>query len=365
MVVLIVAIECSVVRNWLEFTDPVSLSWRYSALAARSQVCDKDLLLVGDSLIKHALIPSVMRNISGQRAENLGAARCPTLMTYFLLRRALEAGARPRAIVFNAKPAVLIGGLDFTQRYWQETLTARELIELFQMMPRCDYFAATLAGRALPSLRSRLEIRSHLLAVLRGDAGPLYEINRALWRNWKVNDGANVVLLESPYNGELTAKDAQNLHPNAFYADKSNAKAIYLLLTLAQQENIPVFWLLPPLSPNLQSVREQSRAERAYENFIRGYQARYPRTLSILDGRRAGYPAAVFTDATHLNARGAVSLSRSVAKVIARDGGDPALESIPEWITLEPWSERPAESMAALEDVETSRALVKAHPLLY
>ena len=28
MVVLIVAIECSVARNWLDFTDPVSLSWR-------------------------------------------------------------------------------------------------------------------------------------------------------------------------------------------------------------------------------------------------------------------------------------------------------------------------------------------------
>ena len=191
---------------------------------------------------------------------------------------------RPRAIVFNAKPAVLIGGPDFTQRYWQETLTARELIELFQMMPRCDYFAATLAGRVLPSLRSRLEIRSHLLAALRGDAGPLHEINRALWRNWKVNDGANVVLLQSPYNGELTAKDAQNLHPNAFYADKSNARAIHLFLTLAQQENIPVFLLLPPLSPNLQSAREQSGAAAG----LRALHPRLPGAISlhIVDPRR-------------------------------------------------------------------------------
>jgi len=364
MVFLIVAIECLIARNWLDFTDPVSLSWRYSALAARSQVCDKELLLVGDSLIKHALIPSVMRDVSGERAENLGAARCPTLMTYFLLRRSLEAGARPRAIVFNAKPAVLIGGPDFTQRYLQEALTARELIELFQMMPRCEYVASTLAGRVLPSLRSRLEIRSHLLAALRGDAGPLHEINRALWRNWTVNDGANVALPEPPYNGELTAKDAHGLRPDVFYADKSNAKAIDWLLTLAQQQNIPAFWLLPPLSPNLQSAREQSGAERAYENFIRVYQARYPRTLSILDGRRAGYPSAAFTDATHLNARGAISLSRTVAKVIAPERGDPALKSGPKWITLEPWSDRSAESGATLEDVETSRAIVKRTTLI-
>ena len=231
-------------------------------------------------------------------------------------------------------------------------------------MPRCDYFASTLAGRVLPSLRSRLEIRSHLLAALRGDAGPLHEINRALWRNWKVNDGANVVLPQTPYNGELTAKDAQNLHPNAFYADKSNAKAIDLFLKLAQEKNIPVFWLLPPLSPNLQSARDQSGAERAYENFIRGYQSRYPRTLSIVDGRTAGFPATAFTDATHLNARGAISLSRTVAKVIAPMRGDPALRSGPRWLTLEPWSDRSAESGVPLEDVETSRAIVKRATLI-
>ena len=48
---------------------------------------DQDLLFFGDSLIKHALIPSEVKAVSGEHAANLGAARCPTLMTYFLLRR--------------------------------------------------------------------------------------------------------------------------------------------------------------------------------------------------------------------------------------------------------------------------------------
>jgi hypothetical protein len=360
MVFLIVMIECAFARNWLDFTDPVSLSWRFSALAARSRVCDKDLLLVGDSLIKHALIPSVMCEVSGTRAENLGAARCPTLMTYFLLRRALEAGARPRAIVFNAKPAVLIGGPTFTQRYFQELLTVAELLRLFQTVRRSEFVVSTLAGRLLPSLRSRLEIRSHLLAVMQGDAGPLHEINRALWRNWTVNDGANVALPEPPYDGVLTAKDFKNLHPHFFYAEKSNSKAIDQLLKLAQQRNIPVFWLLPPLSPNLESERERSGAETAYENLIRGYQSRYPRTLSILDCRGASYPVAAFTDATHLNSKGAIALSRTVAKVIARQLGDLAAKSDPGWIKLDSWSDRSTKCEALPEDVETSRAMVKA-----
>ena len=38
MIGLIVAIECFVARNWLDFTDPVSLSWRYSAEAVQDGI---------------------------------------------------------------------------------------------------------------------------------------------------------------------------------------------------------------------------------------------------------------------------------------------------------------------------------------
>jgi hypothetical protein len=361
MVVLIALFESFIARNWLDFTDPVSLSWRYSALAASAHACDSDLLLVGDSLIKHALIPSVMAEVRGERIVNLGAARCPTSMTYFLLLRSLEAGAHPRAIVFNAKPAVLIGGPDFNQRYWQEVLTVSELSQLFGMMSRGEFVAATLAGRLLPSLRSRLEIRDHLLAALHAEAGPLHDINRALWRNWTLNEGANVVFPQTPFSGELTAKDLKNLHPQVFHAEKSNAKAIHRILQLAQDQNIPVYWLLPPLPPSLQSAREESGAEAAYDRFIEGYLARYLRTLWVLDGRHAGYPATAFADATHLNAKGAIALSRTVAKALASKGDNPSVEAkaITKWIALEPWPDHSDETSSPLEDVETSLAKVK------
>src|SRR5437764_12305231 len=84
---LIVAIEGHLGRNWLELSDPVSLSWRFSAQAARRDAPGRDLLCLGDSLAKHGLIPSVIERESGLRAVNLAAARCPTLMTYFLFRR--------------------------------------------------------------------------------------------------------------------------------------------------------------------------------------------------------------------------------------------------------------------------------------
>src|SRR5271163_2053591 len=60
MIGLIVAIECFVSRNWLDFTDPVSLSWRYSAEAVRTDSSGRELLCLGDSLVKHGLIPRVI-----------------------------------------------------------------------------------------------------------------------------------------------------------------------------------------------------------------------------------------------------------------------------------------------------------------
>ena len=35
---------------------------------------------------------------------------------------------------------------------------------------------------------------------------PLHDINRLLWRNWTVNDGANVASLHSGYHGELARR---------------------------------------------------------------------------------------------------------------------------------------------------------------
>jgi hypothetical protein len=168
----------------------------------------------------------------------------------------------------------------------------------------------------------------------------------------------------SSYDGVLTDKDMKGLHPHIFHAEKRNALAIDKLLKLAHEEDIRVFWLLPPLSPNLRSAREQSGAELAYETFICGYLSKHPRTLSILDGRGAGYPATAFADATHLNARGAVALSRSVAREIACEADGTGDEVDSRWITLERWSEGSADWKGTLEDVETSMALISGgHPV--
>ena len=355
MIGLIAAVECFVSRHWVDFSDPVSLSWRFSAEAAETEAPGCELLFLGDSLVKHGLVPSVIERATGRRAVNLSAARGPTLLTFSMLRRSLDAGARPAAIVVNAKPAVLMGGPEYDARYWQEVLTLREGLELLQMTRRTSFVVSTLVGRLLPSLRSRLEVQSNVLAALRGETDRLHAINRVLLRNWTVNGGANVVSADSRFQGDVTPDVARVLRTDHFYVDSTNAAAIDRLLGLAGERNIPVFWLMAPVSPNLQSLRDRSGSEDRYELFVRSIQERHPRSLTVLDARRAAYPSSFFCDATHLNATGAIALSRSVAAAIDTRLARPGPSAGPGWIALEPPTARPAASEVTLEDLETSK----------
>ncbi len=365
MIGLIVAIECFLARNWLDFTDPVSLSWRYSAAAVQTESPGCDLLCLGDSLIKHGLLPSVIEEGTGRRTANLSAARAPALLTYFLLRRALDAGARPRAIIMNAKPAVLLAGPEFNARYWQEVLTPRECLEFSLMTRNGPFMLATIVGRLLPSVRSRLEVQSHVLAAVRGETDRIPAINRVLLRNWTVNRGANVAAADPKRQDAAEPDIEQKLHPGLFFVDPTNAQGIERLLKLADTRDIPVFWLLTPLSPVLQTLRDQSGAEAAYEKFIRAFTERYPRLLTVLDARRGAYPSTLFADHTHLNVQGAIALSRAVAATLNPLLARPRSASGLAWVAVARPSEPPAASGVVIEDLEESRKTLSGNGAAY
>src|SRR5437016_3106661 len=105
--VLVAAVECALERSWLDLDDPVSLSWRLSARAAEREAPGCALLCMGDSLVKLSMIPQVLEAQTGLRAYNLAVARGPAPAAYFLLKRALRAGASPQAIVVDFKPSVM------------------------------------------------------------------------------------------------------------------------------------------------------------------------------------------------------------------------------------------------------------------
>ena len=360
MIGLLVAIEKPIARSWLDFSDPVSLSWRFSTEAARTQAPGSDLLCLGDSLAKHGIIPSLIEAESGLRTVNLAAARCPTVMTYYVFRRALDAGAHPAAIIINTKQAVLIGSPEYNAQYWPAVLSPRECLELGFISRRPETAAAALMGCLFPSLRSRLEIRSNLLAALGGHADPLHDINRLLWRNWTVNDGANVASLHSGYHGELSPEIEGRLHPSAFFVDRSNAEGIERALRLATERGIRVFWLLPPLSAGLEAMRDRSGSEARFEQWVRSYQAKYPRLVTVLDARRVVSDPTMFVDATHLGGRGAIALSHTVGKALKAELARPVSPSELRWIVLEASNDDPHAALTfPIEDIDQSRRILR------
>ncbi len=276
MLALVIGIEGFLFRHWIDLTDPVSLSWRYSAKAAESEARDSQLLCLGDSLVKHGLIPSVIERTSGLKAANLSAARGSTLLTYCLLRQVLDSGARPAALIINAKPAVLLGGPEFNARPWQEVLGLRDAPEMLQITRNAPFVASTLVGRLLPSLRARLEIQSAVMAAVRGETDRIRSINPVLWRNWTVNHGANVASAVPAYNGELSAEAERPFYTDIFHVDPANAEAIERILRLAAGRRIPIYWVLCPLSPTLQSRRDQSGADELHDRLLKSIVARTP-----------------------------------------------------------------------------------------
>jgi hypothetical protein len=354
-----VAIECSVARNWLDFIDPVSLSWRFSTEGVATIAARADLLCLGDSQIKHALVPSVIEQETGLSTANLSAARAPALLTYFLLCRALDSGIRPAAIIINTKPAVLLADPKFNARYWQEVLTASECLRLLRMTGDAPFVASAIVGRLLPSLRCRLEVRSNLLAALRGERDRIPVINRVLLRNWTVNRGANVVGPgTSPQQDDDEQEIERRLHPSLFHVDRNNVEALERLMQLAAERDIRVFWLLPPSAPTLQRLRDESGAETKFEQFVRSFAARYPRILTVLDGRRPGYKSELFTDLTHLNGQGAIALSRAVATAVGPALAHPRSSAAPGWIALSVPTDYQGGPDTDIEDLEQSKQAV-------
>jgi hypothetical protein len=358
MIVLVTAIECLVAGRGRDLCDPVSLSWRYSTRAARVDAPGCELLCVGDSLIKHGLVPSIIQHETGWKTTNLSAARAPTLMTYFLLRRALDAGARPRAIILNAKPAVLLANPEFNLRYWQEVLSARECAVLLGIDRRANFAFSLVAGRLLPSLRARLEVRSSLRAAILREKDPVLASNHVLWRNWTQNAGANI----SPADFSARAADINRVgslnRADLFFVDPSNFAGIESLVRLASERSIHVYWLLTPLAEGLQTMRDASGAEAEYERFIRSFQEQFPHIVTVLDARRAGFQAGCFADPTHLNRRGAIALSDMVSRAIVRDQVGTAARSTAVWTVLDPPPHHLLVPDPPLEDLDQSRRIL-------
>ncbi len=103
MAALIAAVECLAaprIRESEVFTR-VEKSWQAAARAADGFEGRAEILCFGDSLVKLGILPRVLEDRLGSAAFNLGVLGGQAPNSYFLLRKVLEKGNRPRALVVD------------------------------------------------------------------------------------------------------------------------------------------------------------------------------------------------------------------------------------------------------------------------
>ncbi len=346
MLALVAAIELTLSSRALRFADTASLNWRLSAEDISREAARCEVACLGDSLMKIGVLPEVIRVGTGKRAYNFAMARAPSPMTYFALRRLLDAGGRPSALLVEFKPSLLALGPRSALRHYQEILTLRESWDLARNSGTLKLFPQIVFGQILPSVRYRLEVREAVLSALKGELAPVAEINRVVRRNWSANRGAHLNRSWPAFPGPISEQIHEWFRSDRWECHRLNRLYLDRLFDLVKSRGIPVYWVIPPLPPELQSRRERSGVDRRYVDFVRSMQASHPE-ITVVDGRRAGYGNAAFADHTHLNGLGSITLSHELAVILKRPG-------IPSrWVELPRYRNWPID--APMEDIDQSR----------
>jgi len=351
MLVLVAAVETRLSGHDLDFTAPWHWDWRTANHQVRRKLSDRQVLLFGDSLMKFGVMPRVVRERSGKATYNLALHTGQTSSSYFMLRRALEAGSRPSAVVLDLTPHMFRHKPEENARLWPELLGLGECLDLARTMRDPGFFAATTLARALPSYKERHEIRAGLMAALRGQAAsrrgeiPIYR------RNWKVNDGGQL-------NADGPAPAIDPVHwERTLYRhwrpDPVNLAYLDRFLDLARSAGVPAYWLLPPIHPEVQSRTDASGFDADYSRFARALQARFASTVVVVDARHSGFAADQFMDGVHLNRRGALRLSAALGELLR----DPQ-SGAGRWVALDPSRARAFD--LPIEDVWQSHLALKA-----
>jgi len=356
MIGLMAGVERFVERGGMDFQDVGDWAGRAVVRAASRDAKRFDLLCFGDSQVKLGVIPRVIHERTGLTAYNLANSGGQAPASYFLLRRALDSGARPAAVIVNYQTTLLSHGPRCNQGKWSAQLNPGEAARLAYWARDPDFAARVTLGCLLPSVRCKDSVRANLLAALAGSPNDRRYGNFLLFRNWTKNDGAHLFATD-PTLKDWTDVQIHILH-RGFYREwtchPANELAIDRFIELAAAHGIAVYWVLPPQLPRLEAALAGTDFEARHENFVRSRQARHP-NLIVLDGRGRMKDLGGFYDAIHLSAEGANGFSRVLGNVIRatvpRGHGKPVLPAS-RWIGLAEC--RPVALPAGLEDTRQS-----------
>ena len=337
MLALVLVVEASVASLRDDLIRPLGESWRFAAQAAETQATGSDVLCLGDSLVKYGILPGEIEKRSGLKAYNLATSGGTTPSAFFLLRRALDAGARPRAVVVDFAALMSLNDGPPKLLNYPELATPRDCLDLAWASNDPGFFGASMVAKLLPSSRYRFEIRNALRAALEGRSASERDSVKSHRLIWARERGAQPTepgrarhLQESLLIDRICPADWSCPPTDEAYVDR--------LLDLAGSRGIAVYWILPPLAPEVRDHRVARGSDAIYERFVRSVAARHPNAM-VLDARAAGYDDSVHVDHLHLDRRGAAVLSADLASVLS-DPSTARSSQGPAWVELPPLAGR-------------------------
>lgn len=361
MLALVCGVERSISRHRADVTTETASNYEFAATSAVGEALGSEILGFGDSLMKFGFLPKVIEARTGRRAYNLAAYGGPPSRDYLLLKRVLDAGGKPSALVVCFQVVHMGATPRFHARRFAEFVTAAEALDLAWSARDPGLFGWLMVGRNLPSLRARFELRGNLMTALQGHGLRWADVYYPMRRNWKQSRGAHIAAAEphAPGEPELARARALELYPD-FYYDLSSRKPVeeqYIrrFLDLAAERNIPVYWTIPPEPPAVEVRQTEVHVTAITDGLLKRMSDAYP-NLVIVDGRGQGYdPSAFSSDDVHLNRVGANAFSRDVADVIRHRQGNPSPAS--SRVALPRY--RAGSMVADLEDYDQSAAVLR------
>ena len=357
MVVIVVGVEVCVARHD-GFTTLADAEHRFAYQAA-GNARDYEVLCFGDSQAKDDVLPPVVEARLGKRTLNLAIPGSPAPSAYFLLRRALESGARPSALLVDYHAWVLqVDPRDRVSMY-AELGDWRDCLELAWTARDASFLGSLAVSRLLPSFKTRGAIRANLLAAFRGESSePKRRLVEQARRNWLANGGAHVIPRNPDVVNIKEFWDESASNPEHWGCNSTNVVYVKKWLKLAQAHEIPVFFLVPPRHPRVQANRERLGLDELYTRFVRYVTARHS-NVTVVDARRSSYDPSVFIDSSHLDRQGASDFSDDVAAVVANRLGS-GTKAGPSWVDLP--RHRTRQEPAAIEDLTQSEVALRSLP---
>lgn len=326
MLALILAVEASIAGRRDDLVTPLAESWRVAARAAGREAKGAAILGFGDSLVKYGVLPRVIEARAGLKTYNLATSGGTTPSAFFLLRRALDSGARPRAVVVDFEALMDGGGGLALVRNYPELATAGDVLDLAWSSGDLGLFGALMSRKVLPSCRFRFEIRGGLLAALEGRSSSeraSVVSHRTIWARERGAQPTEPGRSHHPLESTLI----ELVSPDRWSCPATTEAYVDRFFDLAEAHRITVYWLLPPLSPGVRARRVARGSDAAYDRFAQAVAARHPNAV-ILDARDSGYDDPVHIDHLHLDRRGASVLSADLAAILLEGPGSRASDRL-------------------------------------